>query len=176
MEFGQILGAQIDVGSSWCCRNPRFPFGELSGRWGWCWQNCRTARGILRSAQCWIAAGSCSGAPGCPSGSLLCVPSCEDQEAHQDQVPHARLQLGGAETQPDQRHGVQRDRRRAHPRGTAAAALQPPALQPPALQLPPLQLQPCSSDLGRGIIPGPGRAVILAEGSLQVLGAPMDAG
>lgn len=49
------------------------------------------------------------------SMSLL---SREDQEAHQDQVPFASVQLGRPQTQPDQRHGLQRDRRRADPGGT----------------------------------------------------------
>lgn len=47
--------------------------------------------------------------------------SCENQEANQDQVPHASVQLGRPQTQPDQRDGLQRNRRRKDPGGTSSA-------------------------------------------------------
>lgn len=87
------------------------------------WPRARGQRGDCFSGAGWLRVGSgCIPLPRGRLSRLLRAPgSHPDQEAHQDQIPAARLQLDGAETQPDQRDGVQRAGRRAGAGGEPGA-------------------------------------------------------
>lgn len=88
------------------------------------WPRARGQRGDCFSRAGWLRVGlGCVPPPrGRLSWLLLAPGSHPDQEAHQDQIPAARLQLDGAEAQPDQRDGVQRAGRRAGAGGERGAA------------------------------------------------------